>query len=100
MRSRSARFSSSLAPHSLQNRARRWFLLRHLGQWSANLRDGMATNRPDAPSITLMSRMTKDPSRVTLQTALSRSFALLVSFTRVSEISMARHSSRSVPSTR
>ena len=71
--SRMARCSSSLAPHWLQNRARRWFLLEHLWQRSVSLRLGMATNTPLVPSMIFKSRTTKALSKVTEQNASNRS---------------------------
>src|SRR3954453_16892983 len=77
--SRVARSSSSLLPHWLQKRARRWFLLPQAGQRSVSLRLGMATNEPLVPSMILRSRTTKASSNVTEQKACRRSFSLLSS---------------------
>src|SRR5215510_2619318 len=74
--SRVARSSSSLLPHWLQKRARRWFLQPQPGQRSVSLRLGMATNEPLVPSMILRSRMTKASSNVTEQKAWRRSFSL------------------------
>src|SRR3954468_15428637 len=73
--SRVARSSSSLLPHWLQNRARRWFLLPQPGQRSVSFRLGMATNEPLVPSMILRSRTTKASSNVTEQKACRRSFS-------------------------
>src|SRR3954453_14046722 len=81
--SRVARSSSSLPPHWLQNRARRWFLLPQLGQRSVSLRLGMATNEPLVPSMIFRSRTTKASSNVTEQKACRRSFSLLSSMSLI-----------------
>src|SRR5262245_34539266 len=77
--SRVARFSSSLPPHWLQKRARRWFLQPQPEQRSVSLRLGMATNDPLVPSMIFRSRTTKASSNVTEQKACSRSLSLLPS---------------------
>src|SRR6516165_8895113 len=84
--SRVARSSSSLPPHWLQKRARRWFLQPQLVQRSVSLRLGMATNEPLVPSIILRSRMTKQSSNVTEQKACSRSLFSSMSLIRTSVI--------------
>src|SRR5262245_19061283 len=81
--SRVARSSSSLDPHWLQNRARRWFLLPQPGQRSVSLRLGMATNEPLVPSMIFRSRTTKASSNVTEQKACRRSFSLLSSMSLI-----------------
>src|SRR5205085_4460769 len=74
--SRVARSSSSLPPHELQKRARRWFLEPHPGQRSVSLRLGIATNEPLVPSMIFRSRTTYASSNVTEQNACRRSFSL------------------------
>src|SRR5579885_1228499 len=81
--SRVARSSSSLLPHWLQKRARRWFLQPQPGQRSVNLRLGMATNEPLVPSMIFRSRTTKASSNVTEQKACRRSFSLLSSMSLI-----------------
>src|SRR5207302_1453559 len=81
--SRVARSSSSLVPHWLQNRARRWFLLPQPGQRSVSFRLGMATNEPLVPSMIFRSRTTKASSKVTEQYACRRSFSLLSSMSLI-----------------
>src|SRR3954468_13853697 len=81
--SRVARSSSSLLPHWLQNRARRWFLLPQPGQRSVSFRLGMATNEPLVPSMIFRSRTTKASSKVTEQNACRRSFSLLSSMSLI-----------------
>src|SRR5689334_16214700 len=77
--SRVARSSSSLLPHWLQKRARKWFLQPQPGQRSVSLRLGMATNEPLVPSMIFRSRTTKASSNVTEQKACRRSFSLVSS---------------------
>src|SRR5581483_4384227 len=81
--SRVARSSSSLPPHWLQKRARRWFLQPHPPQRSVSLRLGMATNEPLVPSMIFRSRTTKASSNVTEQKACRRSFSLLSSMSLI-----------------
>src|SRR5262245_37418377 len=81
--SRVARSSSSLPPHWLQKRARRWFLQPQPGQRSVSLRLGMATNEPLVPSMIFKSRTTKASSNVTEQKACRRSFSLLSSMSLI-----------------
>src|SRR5262249_35444477 len=80
---RVARSSSSLEPHWLQKRARRWFLEPQEGQRSVSLRLGMATKEPLVPSMILRSRTTKASSNVTEQKACRRSFSLLSSMSLI-----------------
>src|SRR5437667_11357169 len=87
--SRRARFSSSLCPHELQNRARKWFLQPHDGQRSLSLRLGMATNDPLVPSMILRSRTTNALSKVTEQNACSRSLFSATSLMRTSVMTTA-----------
>src|SRR5262249_54759032 len=82
--SRVARSSSSLPPHELQNRARRWFLQPQWPQRSVSLRLGIATNEPLVPSIIFKSRTTKALSNVTEQNACSRSLFSSTSLMRTS----------------
>src|SRR4051794_11936183 len=81
--SRVARSSSSLCPHRLQNRARRWFLQPHEVQRSVSLRLGIATDEPLVPSMIFRSRTTKASSNVTEQKACRRSFSLLSSISLI-----------------
>src|SRR5438552_17548402 len=85
--SRVARSSSSLEPHWLQKRARRWFLQPQLWQRSVSLRLGMATNDPLVPSMIFRSRTTKASSNVTEQKAWRRSLLSSMSLMRTSVIS-------------
>src|SRR5438128_6440738 len=85
--SRVARSSSSLPPHWLQNRPRRWFLQPHDGQRSVSLRLGMATKEPFVPSIIFRSRTTNASSNVTEQKACRRSLLSSMSLMRTSVIS-------------
>src|SRR5262245_8098503 len=89
--SRVARSSSSLPPHWLQKRARRWFLHPQEVQRSVSFRLGIATNEPLVPSMIFRSRTTKASSNVTEQNAWRRSFSLLssMSLMRTSVITTA-----------
>src|SRR6266852_3844293 len=81
--SRVARSSSSLPPHELQKRARRWFVEPHPGQRAVSLRLGIATNEPLVPSMIFRSRTTYASSNVTEQNACRRSFSLLSSMSLI-----------------
>src|SRR6516225_7437038 len=81
--SRVARSSSSLPPHWLQKRARRWFLQPLPWQRSVSFRLGMATNEPLVPSMIFRSRTTKASANVTEQKACRRSFSLLSSMSLI-----------------
>src|SRR5262249_14993359 len=87
--SRVARSSSSLWPHWLQYRARRWFLQPHCPQRSVSLRLGMATNDPFVPSLIFRSRTTNASSNVTEQKACSRSLLSSMSLIRTSVMTTA-----------
>src|SRR5262245_1254027 len=87
--SRTARYSSSLCPHELQNRARRWFFDPQPGQRSVSLRLGMATNDPLVPSMIFRSRTTKALSNVTEQNACNRSLFSATSLMRTSVMTTA-----------
>src|SRR3972149_2441692 len=82
-----ARFSISAAPQLLQNLALRWFLPPHFSQWSLIFLEGIATKKPLAPSITLMSRTTNSLSIVIEQKAFNLSSLLATNLTLTSVIS-------------
>src|SRR3972149_2441691 len=68
----------------LQNLALRWFLPPHFSQWSLIFLEGIATKKPLAPSITLMSRTTNSLSIVIEQKAFNLSSLLATNLTLTS----------------